>query len=226
MFNLEPSWKRELKEELAKPYIKQLYQFVENEYRQPVPVYPPHDLIFNAFWHTPFNEVAVVVVGQDPYHGAGQAHGLSFSVPKGVPQPPSLKNIFKEIKSDLGIDPPSEGCLIPWADQGVFLLNATLTVRAKQPLSHQKNGWEQFTDAAIAALVRRERPLVFMLWGAHAQKKLGSVMQNERHSQHLILKAAHPSPFSAHSGFFGCRHFSKANQFLEANGHNSIDWKI
>ncbi|MFA6915373.1 MAG: uracil-DNA glycosylase [Parachlamydiales bacterium] len=226
MFNLEPSWKDELKQELIKPYISKLSDFIERENQQPTPIYPPRDLVFNAFWHTPYDEVSVVIVGQDPYHGQGQAHGLSFSVPQGVPQPPSLRNIFKEIKSDLDIAPPDHGCLIPWADQGVFLLNALLTVRAKQPLSHQNQGWEQFTDAVILALAKREKPIVFMLWGSHAQKKLQGILQDAQYSRHLVLKAPHPSPFSAYTGFFGCGHFSKANQFIIDTQQKSIDWKI
>lgn len=226
MFNLEPSWNDELKHELAKPYIAKLSDFVERQYNQPGPVYPPRDLIFNAFWHTPYNDVSVVIVGQDPYHGKGQAHGLSFSVPTGIPQPPSLRNIFKEIQSDLSIAPPSHGCLIPWADQGVFLLNALLTVAESQPLSHQNQGWELFTDAVILALAKRDKPVVFMLWGSHAQKKVASLVQNVQYKHHLVLKAPHPSPFSAYTGFLGCRHFSHANAFLAASGQKAIDWKL
>lgn len=223
-FEIEPSWKHELQEELEKPYIRQLMLFLAKERASGVPIYPPETLMFNAFWKTPFPRVEVVVVGQDPYHGPGQAHGLSFSVPRGVPPPPSLVNIFKELQSDLGFSSPSHGCLQKWTEQGVFLLNAALTVRQNEPMSHHGYGWERFTDAVIARLALRDDPLVFMLWGKAAQQKCQEALKNAK--RHLILKAAHPSPFSVHQGFFGSRPFSQANDFLIKQGKKPIDWKI
>lgn len=216
---IENSWKSRLSDEFEKPYFKQLIEFVKNEYTNHT-VYPPGNKIFNAFDSCPFNEVEVVLIGQDPYHGEGQAHGLAFSVNEGVRTPPSLVNIFKEVKEDLGKPIPKSGNLTRWAKQGVLLLNATLTVRANTPGSHQKKGWEEFTDAAIKVLSEEKENLVFMLWGAYAQKK-GAII-NE--SKHLVLKAAHPSPFAADKGFFGCRHFSKANAYLREHGKKEIDW--
>jgi uracil-DNA glycosylase len=224
-FHLEASWHKVLKEELQKPYIAQLAAFVEKEYAaSKTPIYPPKDLIFNAFNTTPFQKTQVVIVGQDPYHGPGQAHGLSFSVPPGIPLPPSLQNIFKELKTDLNVSMPKTGCLIPWAKQGVLLLNATLTVRQGEPMSHHGIGWEQFTDAAIYALSQREDPVIFVLWGKSAQDKCRFLRTPSNHD--YILTAAHPSPFSAHHGFFGCRHFSKINQLLEQQGKEPIQWAL
>ncbi len=216
---IEPSWKEVLKEEFEKIYFQNLANFVKNEY-QSHPVYPPGKQIFSAFDHTPFDEVKVVIIGQDPYHGAGQAHGLSFSVPEGIKQPPSLKNIFKELESDLGISPVLSGNLERWANQGVLLLNATLTVRASQAGSHQNKGWEEFTDAAIQKLSDEKEHLVFILWGAYAQKK-GSIIDT---SKHHIIRSPHPSPFSAHSGFFGSKPFSKTNIYLKSVGKEEIIW--
>lgn len=215
---IEESWKRHLTPEFEKPYFKQLTDFVRSEYSQG-PVYPPGRLIFNAFNLCPFDRVKVVILGQDPYHGPGQAHGLCFSVNDGVPFPPSLVNIFKEIRSDLGTEPPATGNLTRWAEQGVLLLNATLTVRAHQAGSHQRHGWEEFTDAAIRILAEQREHLVFILWGAYAQKKGAFIDRN----RHLVLTAAHPSPLSAYR-FFGNRHFSQANAYLQAHGETPIVW--
>lgn len=220
-FEIEPSWLEILKDELEKPYISSLAAFVERERLSGAPIYPPKDLVFNAFWKTPYSEVKVLVMGQDPYHGTGQAHGLSFSVPKGIPQPPSLQNIFKELSQDLQIQTPSHGCLLKWAEQGVMLLNALLTVRQGEPLSHQKKGWEQLTDAVIKKLNEREDPVIFVLWGKTAQEKCRHL---EKH--HMVLTAPHPSPLSAHQGFLGCRHFSQINQLLAKQGKPPIDWNI
>lgn len=216
---IEPSWKEVLKEEFDKSYFKNLVEFVRLEY-QSQKVYPPGKLIFSAFDHTPFDKVKVVLIGQDPYHGAGQAHGLSFSVPEGIAQPPSLKNIFKELDADLGIPIAKSGNLERWADQGVLLLNATLTVRASQAGSHQKKGWEEFTDAAIRKLSEQKENLVFILWGAYAQKK-GSIIDMEKH---FIIKSPHPSPFSAYNGFFGSKPFSRTNAHLKSLGKEEINW--
>lgn len=216
---IEPSWKEVLKEEFDKSYFKNLVEFVRSEY-QSQNVYPPGKLIFSAFDHTPFDKVKVVLIGQDPYHGVGQAHGLSFSVPEGIAQPPSLKNIFKELNADLGIPIAKSGNLERWADQGVLLLNATLTVRASQAGSHQKKGWEEFTDAAIRKLSEEKENLVFILWGAYAQKK-GSIIDTEKH---FIIKSPHPSPFSAYNGFFGSKPFSKTNSYLKSLGKEEIIW--
>lgn len=224
-FEIEPSWKAALSEELAKPYITGLAETIAKDRASGIPVYPPEPMVFNSFWKTPFAKVEVVILGQDPYHGAGQAHGLCFSVPHGVQEPPSLQNIFKELNSDLGIPKPAHGCLIKWAEQGVFLLNTLLTVRQGEPLSHQNKGWERFTDAVIAALVAREDPLVFILWGKSAQEKCRKALLNS-HDQHLILKAPHPSPLSAYQGFFGSKPFSQANAFLTAHGKKAIDWRL
>lgn len=217
---LAKNWHAILKEEIKKPYIQELKRFLASEKGE---VYPPEPLIFHAFGVTPYEEVKVVIMGQDPYHGPGQAQGMSFSVPCGIPIPPSLKNIYKEIEDDLGIPPPKTGCLTPWAKQGVLLLNATLTVRARQPKSHYGKGWEQFTDAVIAKLAERKDPIVFMLWGRSAQEKCDHILAG---TEHAILTAAHPSPYSAHSGFLGCRHFSKANAYLKKWGKTPVDWKI
>jgi uracil-DNA glycosylase len=216
---IEDSWKEVLIDEFQKPYFQQLKAFLVEEKSQ-YAVYPPGNLIFNAFDQTPFNKVKVVVLGQDPYHGKGQAHGLCFSVPNGIPAPPSLVNIFKEINKDLGIAIPSHGNLEAWAKQGVLLLNATLTVRANQPLSHHKKGWETFTDRVIEILSAEKTGIVFLLWGNSAKVKEQLIDS----SKHYVLKAAHPSPFSANNGFFGCKHFSKTNEILEKQNLTPIDW--
>lgn len=216
---IEESWKQILSAEFEKDYFRQLTDFVRNEYRSTT-VYPPGKLIFNAFNLCPFEQVKVVIIGQDPYHGPGQAHGLCFSVNDNVPFPPSLRNIFKEIQDDLGKPIPESGNLTRWAKQGVLLLNATLTVRAHQAGSHQRRGWEEFTDAAIRALAEQREHLVFILWGAYAQKK-GAFIDRSRH---LVLTSVHPSPLSAHNGFFGNRHFSRTNEYLQQHGQTPIEW--
>lgn len=216
---IENSWKEQLEEEFSKPYFEQLISFVKGEYQNQM-VYPPGSLIFSAFDHCSFSDVRVVIVGQDPYHGQGQANGLCFSVAEGVRFPPSLQNIFKELQSDVGKLFPSSGDLTRWADQGVLLLNATLTVRASTPGSHQNKGWEEFTDAVLRQVSSKRENVVFILWGAYAQKK-GAFLDADKH---LVLKAPHPSPFSAHSGFFGSKHFSKTNQYLGSKGLTTIEW--
>lgn len=216
---MEPSWKTRLAGEFEKDYFVKLTDFVRQEYRQAT-VYPSGPNIFNAFAHCPFDRVKVVIIGQDPYHEPGQAHGLCFSVQDGTPLPPSLQNIFKEITDDLGRPRPTSGDLTRWADQGVLLLNATLTVRAHRAGSHQGHGWETFTDAAIRCLNAERQHLVYMLWGAYAQKKGASIDT----SRNLVLTSPHPSPLSAHRGFFGNRHFSRANDYLVALGESPIDW--
>jgi uracil-DNA glycosylase len=217
---IENSWKEQLREEFEKPYFETLTNFVRSEYSGPTPIYPPARLIFNAFDHCPFNDVKVVIIGQDPYHGAGQANGLCFSVNKGVPFPPSLLNIFKEIAADTGRPIPADGDLTRWSDQGVLLLNATLTVRAASAGSHQNKGWEQFTDAVIRILAKKRENLVFILWGSYAQKK-GAFIDRSRH---LVLSSPHPSPLSAYQGFFGNHHFSTANKYLAHHGKSGIIW--
>ncbi len=219
---LHPSWLAVLSDELHKPYMVTLRDFLKQEKALGKVIYPPSPLIFNAFNHTPFDKVRVVIIGQDPYHGTGQAHGLSFSVPKGIAPPPSLMNIFKEIASDLGIKMNRNGDLSPWADQGVLLLNATLTVEQAKPGAHQGKGWEAFTDAAIAALNKHREGLVFVLWGSYAQKK-GDVINAKKH---LVLKSVHSSPLSAHRGFFGNHQFSSINQYLIKQGQTPIDWQL
>lgn len=216
---IEPSWESALEKVFQQDYFKELASFVRDEYSNGK-VFPPGKEIFNAFWHCPINKVKVVILGQDPYHGPGQAHGLSFSVKPGIPFPPSLLNIFKEIKSDLGKSMPPNGDLTRWADQGVFLLNATLTVKETLAGSHQNKGWEQFTDEVIREINESQPHVVFMLWGAYAQKK--AVLIDK--SKHLILKAPHPSPLSAHRGFLGCKHFSQANSYLISKGIDPIEW--
>lgn len=213
------SWKSQLSEEFGKPYFEQLTGFVKSEYSQ-YTVYPPGQEIFRAFDACSFQEVKVVIIGQDPYHGPGQANGLCFSVQEGVRVPPSLVNIFKEIQADLGKPIPKSGELERWAGQGVLLLNATLTVRAGTPGSHQNKGWETFTDAVIQKISDEKQNVVFLLWGSYAQKK-GTIIDRNKH---LVLMAAHPSPFSADRGFFGCKHFSKANTYLKSKGLKEIDW--
>ena len=216
---IEESWKEALMPEFSKDYFIRLTDFVRKEYHETT-VYPPGKLIFNAFNLCPFDKVKVVIIGQDPYHGPGQAHGLCFSVNDGIQPPPSLVNIFKEINSDLGKPIPQSGNLTRWTEQGVLLLNATLTVRAHQAGSHQRKGWEEFTDAVIRKLAEEKNNLVFILWGAYAQKKGAFIDRNK----HLVLTSVHPSPFSAHSGFFGNHHFSLANDYLVKNGKTAIDW--
>ncbi len=216
---IEESWKQRLAEEFAQPYFTDLVQYVRSEYVQG-PCYPPGGLIFNAFNLCPFDSVKVVIIGQDPYHEPGQAEGLCFSVPDGVQPPPSLQNIFKEIEQDVGTPPPSSGSLRRWAEQGVLLLNATLTVRAHSAGSHQGHGWERFTDAVIARLSAERDHLVFLLWGSYAQRK-GAIIDRSRH---LVLASAHPSPLSAYRGFFGNHHFSLANDYLERMGKRPITW--
>ena len=216
---IEESWKELLKNEFEKPYFSELINFVKNEY-QTTRIYPPGKLIFNAFNHCTVDNTKVVILGQDPYHGPGQAHGLCFSVPEGIEQPPSLQNIFKEIHDDLGTPIPVSGNLERWSDQGVLLLNATLTVRAHQAGSHQNKGWEQFTDAVIHRLAQERENLVFILWGSYAQRK-GEFIDRSRH---LVLQSPHPSPLSAHRGFFGNRHFSRTNEYLTAHGIEPILW--
>ena len=216
---MEPSWKTRLAGEFEKDYFVKLTDFVRQEYRQAT-VYPSGPNIFNAFAHCPFDRVKVVIIGQDPYHEPGQAHGLCFSVQDGTPFPPSLQNIFKEITDDLGRPHPTSGDLTRWADQGVLLLNAPLTVRAHRAGSHQGHGWETFTDAVIRCLNAERQHLVYMLWGAYAQKKGASIDT----SRNLVLTSPHPSPLSAHRGFFGNRHFSRANDYLVALGESPIDW--
>lgn len=221
MAMLSGSWEEALKGEFRKPYYKSLYEKILQEYQTRV-VYPPSEDLFRAFALTPLEKVKAVILGQDPYHEPGQAHGICFSVKPGVEIPPSLVNIFQELQADLGCNPPESGYLEGWARQGVFLLNTVLTVRAHQAASHRGLGWEQFTDAAIRALNAQDRPIVFMLWGRHAGEK-ARLLDNPRH---LVLTAPHPSPLSAYRGFFGCRHFSRCNEFLAAQGETPIDWQL
>ena len=218
---IHESWKERLTEEFNRPYFAALKDFLVEEKKSHV-VYPPGNKIFAAFDRTPFEKVKVVILGQDPYHGKGQAHGLCFSVPPGIPPPPSLVNIFRELHTDLGLPVPAHGNLEAWADQGVLLLNATLTVRANQAGSHQNKGWEDFTDSVIRKLSREKEGLVFILWGRYAQAKESLIDAGRHH----ILKAAHPSPFSAQSGFFGCRHFSRTNEILKQQGQEPIAWLL
>lgn len=219
--SIHDSWELVLRDQFQHEYFSRLKTFLLYD-KQQYEVYPPSDQIFSAFNSTPFHKVKVVILGQDPYHGDGQSHGLSFSVPVGVKPPPSLVNIFKEITSDLGVEIPAHGNLCQWAQQGVLLLNATLTVRAHQAGSHQNRGWERFTDAAIEAISNYRSNVVFMLWGAHAQAKVKLIDI----SKHCVLKAPHPSPLSAYRGFIGCKHFSQANNYLEEKGIVGIKWGI
>lgn len=221
--DIHASWKKVLQEEFDKSYFNQLVTLLKTEKQLGKTIYPPGPLIFNAFKTTPFEKVAVVILGQDPYHGQGQAHGLSFSVPSGVKPPPSLLNVFKEIKQDIGAEMNiNNGNLTSWANQGVLLLNAALTVRAGEPFSHAQSGWSNFTDAVIKKLSDEKEGIVFLLWGKFAQQKQFLINENA----HYILKAAHPSPLSAHNGFLGCKHFSKTNQLLVKMGKYPIDWKL
>ncbi|MDR2871285.1 MAG: uracil-DNA glycosylase [Xanthomonadaceae bacterium] len=219
---LEPSWKAQVGDWLLRPEMQALSDFLRQRKAAGVRVFPPGRQIFSAFEATPFESVKVVILGQDPYHGPGQAHGLCFSVLPGVPAPPSLENIFKEIQQELGIPRPDHGCLLPWARQGVLLLNAVLTVEQGRAGAHQGKGWEGFTDHVIETLARKREGLVFMLWGSYAQVK-GKVIDSRRHR---VLKAPHPSPLSAHRGFFGCGHFVAANQYLAQQGQAAIDWSL
>ena len=216
---IEESWRQRLQSEFDKEYFEQLTEFVRQEYQQTT-VYPPGPLIFNAFNLCPFDRVKVVLIGQDPYHGPGQAQGLCFSVNEGVTFPPSLVNIFKELESDLGIQRPTSGSLVRWAEQGVFLLNATLTVREHQPGSHQNRGWESFTDAVIRLLATEKEHLVFILWGGYAQRKGAFIDRN----RHCVITSPHPSPLSAYHGFFGTKPFSRTNDYLTAHGLSPIQW--
>lgn len=219
---LEPSWKQRVGDYLQRPDMQALAAFLREEKRAGKQLYPPGADIFNAFAHTPFDAVRVVILGQDPYHAPGQAHGLCFSVRPGVRVPPSLDNIFREIQRDLGIPRPAHGCLTAWADRGVLLLNSVLTVEQGRAGAHQGKGWEGFTDAAIAALNREREGLVFLLWGAFAQRK-GALIDRQRH---CVLTAVHPSPLSAHRGFIGCGHFSAANRYLQSRGQPPVDWSL
>lgn len=220
---IEDSWKKVLKEEFTKSYFQQIVTFLKTEKAAGKTIYPPGPLIFNAFNQTPFTKVKVVIIGQDPYHGPGQAHGLSFSVQNGVKPPPSLVNIFKEVHSDIGVAmPQGYGNLTKWAEQGVLLLNAALTVRANEPFSHANFGWADFTNAVIQKISDEKKGIVFLLWGKFAQEKQNLIDE----TKHVVLKAAHPSPFSADKGFFGCKHFSKTNDILVKQGSAPIDWKL
>ncbi len=221
MSAISNDWLGPLTKEFREPYYKKLYETVVNEYNTHQ-IFPPSDDIFNAFNYTPLGNVKVVIIGQDPYHNVGQAHGLCFSVKPEVDIPPSLVNIYKELQDDLGCFIPDNGYLKKWADQGVLMLNSVLTVRAHQANSHKGIGWEKFTDAAISILNQQDRPIVYMLWGKPAQDKAAKV----DNPKHLLLKAPHPSPLSAFRGFFGCKHFSRCNQFLQENGMKPIDWQI
>lgn len=218
---LQNDWVEAIGGEFKKPYYASLYRFIKEEYSTKV-IYPPADDIFNAMHLTPLSQVKVLILGQDPYHNQGQAHGLCFSVRPEVDIPPSLENIYKELQDDLGCEIPNNGYLVKWARQGVLMLNTVLTVRAHQAFSHQGKGWEQFTDAIIREVNAQDRPIVYMLWGKPAQSKI-PMLNNPKH---LILKAPHPSPLSAYRGFFGCKHFSQANEFFAANGIDPIDWQI
>ena len=222
-FKIGNEWDSILAEEMDKQYYKELERFLDKEYEAHT-IFPPRDEIFTAFRYTPYDDVKVVLLGQDPYHEVGQAHGMAFSVQKGVKQPPSLVNIFKEIYSDLGITPPpmDNGCLIPWAESGVLLLNTALTVREHEANSHRGKGWEQFTDAVISKLNEREKPLVFILWGSNAKSKLPLITNKN----HLVIAGVHPSPLSAYRGFFGGKYFSRANNFLVRHGIPEVDWGV
>jgi uracil-DNA glycosylase len=219
---IEESWKKLLKAEFNKPYFQQIPLHLKTEKSQGKIIYPPGSLIFNAFNLTPFTKLKAVIIGQDPYHGPGQAHGLCFSVQYGVPPPPSLQNIFKELQDDIGIQIPNHGNLTHWAEQGVFLLNASLTVRAGEPMSHAKIGWAEFTNTVIKKISDEKENIVFLLWGKFAQEKRTLIDEKK----HLILRSVHPSPLSAFAGFFGCKHFSKTNEYLASKGIDPIDWQL
>lgn len=217
---LPPDWYEELKDELALPYIQHLKNFIESEKKSGYTTYPPEELIFSAFFHTPFKKIKAVIIGQDPYHGKNQANGLSFSVQENCPLPRSLRNIFKEISTDLQVPLQTTGSLLSWAKQGVLLLNATLTVRAGEPKSHHNKGWEKFTNSVVEIILKKENPIIFLLWGKSAQEKVGIITESTKHK---YLTSAHPSPYSV-KGFYGCRHFSQTNTFLTSIGENPIDW--
>ena len=219
---IHPSWKKALQKEFDAPYFAGIPQHLKIEKSQGKTIFPPGSQIFNAFNTTPLEKVKVVILGQDPYHGLRQAHGLCFSVQKGTPPPPSLVNIFKELHEDLGVPIPSHGDLTHWAEQGVFLLNASLTVRSGEPMSHAHIGWSQFTDAVIRTISEQKEHVVFLLWGKFAQMKRTLIDENK----HLVLRSVHPSPLSAHNGFFGCRHFSKTNEYLVKHGKDPVDWSL
>lgn len=219
---IEQSWKEMLQQEFTKPYFQQIVTFLKTAKASGKIIYPPGGFIFNAFLQTPFDKVKVVILGQDPYHGFGQAHGLSFSVPDGVKPPPSLINIFKELQQDLGFPMPKSGNLTPWAKQGVLLLNAVLTVNAQDAASHSKIGWMHFTDAVIKTISQQKEGIIFLLWGKFAHDKQELIDE----TKHYVLKAAHPSPFSADKGFFGCKHFSKTNELLIQQAKTPIDWQV
>ncbi len=219
---IEESWKKELQIEFDKPYFAQIVQFIKQEKAAGKTIFPKGEDMFAAFNTTPFNKIKVVVLGQDPYHGQGQAHGLCFSVQKDMIIPPSLKNIYKELAADIGFVPPDHGCLSAWAEQGVFMLNASLTVEQANPNSHSKIGWATFTDAVIKLISARRENIVFLLWGKFAQAKMLYI----DHQKHHILTAAHPSPFSAYNGFYGCKHFSKTNDYLKSFGKEVINWQL
>ena len=219
---MEPGWKAVLQDEFSKSYFQQAVTFIKTEKAQRKIIYPPGPLIFNAFNQTPFSKVKVVILGQDPYHGIGQAHGLSFSVPDGVNPPPSLINIFKELHTDIGMSIPATGNLTRWATQGVLLLNAVLTVRANEAASHSKIGWTDFTNAVISKISEQLDGIVFLLWGRYAQDKQPLIDETKHH----VLKAAHPSPLSAHNGFWGCKHFSRTNEYLRKQNKEAIDWQV
>ncbi len=221
MVSIGNDWDETLSPLLESALYQSIRVFLKKEYSTQI-IYPPMNDIFNAFKYTPYKKVKCVILGQDPYHGEGQAHGLCFSVKEGVTPPPSLVNIFKELKNDLAIDPPKNGCLTKWAKEGVMLLNTTLTVREGRANSHSKCGWQEFTDEVIKLLSKREEPMVFLLWGANARSKKHFIDCNK----HLVLESVHPSPLSAFGGFFGCKHFSKANDFLISNGQTPIDWNL
>ncbi|MPT47202.1 MAG: uracil-DNA glycosylase [Sphingobium sp.] len=223
---LDKSWAEPLTPIFASPVMTQLREFLLTEKAAGKRIFPKGSEYFAALNLTPLDKVRVVILGQDPYHGEGQAHGLCFSVQRGVRPPPSLVNIYKELKADLGIDPPRHGNLTHWAEQGVLLLNSVLTVEMAKAASHQKRGWEQFTDAVIAEVARQERPIVFILWGAYAQKKAAFVQDVTQGGRHLVIRSAHPSPLSAHNGFLGSRPFSRTNDFLRQNGQAEIDWRL
>ncbi len=219
---LEPGWKKQMLPEFEQPYMQELRAFLSQRKKADAIIYPPRDQMFNAFNATPFDQVKVVILGQDPYHGAGQAHGLCFSVQAGVPIPPSLRNIYAELGTDLAFEAPDHGHLQAWAEQGVFLLNSVLTVENGNAGAHQGKGWERFTDAAVRALAEQREGIVFMLWGSYAHKK-GQFIDR---SKHCVLRSPHPSPLSAYRGFLGCRHFSKANAWLEEKGLGAVDWAL
>lgn len=219
---INESWKEVLRDEFEQPYFENITQIIKRDLNQGKTIYPPGKFIFNAFNQTPFDQVKCVILGQDPYHGAGQAHGLCFSVNEGIRLPPSLKNIFKELNSDLGMPIPSSGNLTAWATQGVLMLNAILTVIAHQPASHSQIGWERFTDAVIQKISEKKEGVVFLLWGRFARNKKALIDTQK----HFVLEAAHPSPFSANNGFFGCKHFSKTNQILTNSGQQPIEWNL